>query len=356
MIRLHPVERRHSAEGWRREPRTGVDESHAPDLTGPAQLAQAPDGPPLTLQTPPIVALIGRTPLIRLTRVTGGLAPAVDLCVKLEGLNPGGSVKDRAALFIVQDALRTGALSPGKVLLDATSGNTGIAYAMLGAAMGFPVRLALAASVSPERLHILRAYGARLMLTDPEARTDGARRYVHELAASQPERYFHADQYANPNNPLAHYFTTGPEIWQQTAGQITHFVAGMGTSGTMMGVGRYLRERNPRVRLIGVQPDVAQHGIQGLKYFAAADVPAIYDPSVVDRTVNVKTSEAQAMARRLAREEGIFIGISAGAAIVAALRTAQELTSGVVAAVLPDGGFKYASARFWEGQALRAAD
>ena len=306
--------------------------------------------PPTSLclvQTPPLLSLIGNTPLIPLTRVAEGLPRAVTIHVKLEGLNPGGSVKDRAALFIVRDALQSGALSPGKVLLDATSGNTGIAYAMLGAALGFPVELAMAANASPERVQILRAYGAHLILTDPAQRTDGARQHVHELAAAEPDRYFHADQYSNPANPLAHYTTTGPEIWQQTAGHVTHFVAGMGTSGTMMGVGQYLREQNPALVRIGVQPDSAQNGISGLKYFASAEVPSIYDPAAVDRIIEVSTEEAQTLAHRLARQEGLFTGISAGAAVAAALRVARTLTEGVVVALLPDGGFKYTSAAFW---------
>lgn len=276
-----------------------------------------------------------------------GLAPAVTLWAKLEGLNPGGSVKDRPALFIVREALRTGALGHGRTLLDATSGNTGIAYAMLGAAFGFPVRLALASDVSPERIQILEAYGADLILTDPARRTDGAREVVQHIAAAEPERYFYADQYSNPANPLAHLLTTGPELWRQTEGRVTHFVAGLGTSGTMMGVGRYLRGLSPSIRLVGVQPDGAAHGIQGLKYLDVADVPAIYDPARVDLIENVSTYEATAMARELARREGLFVGISAGAAVVAARRVAQTLETGHIVALLPDGGFKYASAPFW---------
>ncbi len=298
-------------------------------------------------QMSPVVSLIGRTPLIRLTRVVEGLSPIVALHAKLEGLNPGGSVKDRTALSIVREALRTGDLAPGKTLLDATSGNTGISYAMLGAALGFPVRMMLPADASPERVQILRAYGAQLTLSDPAAGTDGARHLACELAAAEPDRYFHADQYSNPANPLAHYTTTGPEIWQQTEGRITHFVAGLGTSGTMMGVGRYLRERGPAVQLVGVQPDDSQNGIEGLKHLTTADAPAIYDPDLIDRVVGVSTGEAQAMARLLARQEGLFMGVSAGAAVVAALRVAQELVHGVIVALLPDGGFKYASAPFW---------
>lgn len=299
------------------------------------------------LKTPPVVSLIGKTPLVRLSQLAEGVSPAVAIYAKLEGLNPGGSVKDRAGLFIVQEALGHSALRPDKTLIDATSGNTGIAYAMLGAALGFPVRLALSADASPERVQILQAYGAVLMLTDPAAGTDGARQLVREMAASEPDRYFYADQYSNPANPLAHYATTGPEVWRQTEGEITHFVAGLGTGGTMTGTGHYLRQQNPEVQLVGVQPDGSQHGISGLKHLATADVPGIYDPGLVNRIDEVSTGEAQAMTSRLARQEGLFVGISAGAAVVAALRVARELEQGVVVALLPDGGFKYASAPFW---------
>jgi cysteine synthase B len=306
-----------------------------------------PPSPSAVTDTPPVVALIGNTPLVPLTQVRDALAPGVSLHVKLEGLNPGGSVKDRAALFIVREALRSGELAPGRTLLDATSGNTGIAYAMLGAALGFPVHLAMPADASPERVQILRAYGAQLTLTDPAAGTEGARQFVQELVAREPERYVHADQYDNPANPLAHYATTGPEIWRQTEGRITHFVAGLGTAGTMMGTGRALKERNPEAQLVGVQPDGPHHGISGLKHLATAGPPGVYDPGLVDRIAAVSTGEAEAMASRLARQEGLFVGVSAGAAVVAALRVAQRLQHGVVVALLADGGFKYASAPFW---------
>jgi len=301
----------------------------------------------LSPDSPPVVSLIGNTPLVPLRRVTWEVAPNVSVFVKLEGQNPGGSVKDRAALSIIREAQRSGALAPGKTLLDATSGNTGIAYAMLGAALGFPVHLALPADVSPERVQMLRAYGAGLTLTNPAERTDGARRFVRDLAAREPDRYFYADQYNNPANPLAHRQTTGPEIWRQTGGRITHFVAGLGTGGTMTGVGGYLKGKDSRVQLIGVQPDSPEHGIAGLKHLATAKVPGIYDPRIVERTVDVRTSEAEGTARELAREEGLFVGVSAGAAVTAALRVARDLDKGVVVALLADGGFKYASAPFW---------
>jgi cysteine synthase B len=282
-----------------------------------------------------------------LTQVSKQLSDEVTVAVKLEGLNPGGSVKDRAALFIVREALRSGELADGRTLVDATSGNTGIAYAMLGAVLGFHVHLAMPADASLERVQILRAYGAELTLTDPSTGTEGARQFVRELVAREPERHFHADQYNNPANPLAHYATTGREIWRQTAGEITHFVAGLGTAGTMMGTGRYLKEQNPEVQLAGVQPEGPQHGISGLKHLATADVSEIYDPGLVDLIATVSTEEAEAMASRLARREGLFVGISAGAAVVAALWVARRLERGTLVALLADGGFKYTSAPFW---------
>jgi len=300
-------------------------------------------------QSPAVVSLIGGTPLVPLSRAVVGakLPPTITIAAKLEGFNPGGSVKDRPALSIVCQALRSGELGPGRVLLDATSGNTGIAYALLGAALHFPVHLVLPANASPERVQILRAYGAELTLSDPQGGTDGARALAREMIAAAPGRYFYADQYNHPANPLAHYCTTGPEIWQQTGGQITHFVAGMGTSGTMMGVGRYLKEQNPTIRLIGVQPTSALDGIEGLRHLATASPVSVYEPDLVDQTIEVSSASAQATARRLARQEGLFVGLSAGAAVAAALQVGQELTAGYVVALLPDGGFKYASAPFW---------
>jgi len=338
VLQSHHSEKRTTPEAVRR--------GRPLELRAPAHPSSDPRH---ALRTPPVVSLIGGTPLVRLSRVVEGLSPDVAVYAKLEGPNPGGSVKDRAALFIVREALASGALTPEKTLLDATSGNTGIAYAMLGAAMGFRVQLALPGDASPERLQILRAYGARLTLTDPAAGTAGARELARNLASGQPDRYFYADQYNNPANPLAHYATTGPEIWRGTRGGITHFVAGLGTGGTMTGTGGCLRGENPAVRLVGVQPDGPRHGISGLKHLATDDVPGIYDPHLVDRIVEVSTGEAQAMASRLARREGLFVGVSAGAAVVAALRVARGLGRGTMVVLLPDGGFKYASAPFWAG-------
>lgn len=298
-------------------------------------------------RSPAVATLIGDTPLIPLQRVTSALAPEVALYAKLEGLNPGGSVKDRPALLIVRRALCRGNLAGDRTLLDATSGNTGIAYAMLGAMFDFPVQLALPADTSPERLQILRAYGAQLTLTDPADGTEGARQVAEELAATDPERFFYADQYDNPANALAHAITTGPEIWDQTAGRITHFVAGLGTGGTMTGAGGYLKGRQHEIQLIGVQPDGPRHRISGLKHLETADTPGNYNPRLVDLISEVSTQDALDMARRLARHEGLFVGISAAAAVVAALRIGRRLTHGVIVALLPDGGFKYASAPFW---------
>ncbi|SNB60907.1 PLP-dependent cysteine synthase family protein [Thermoflexus hugenholtzii] len=290
--------------------------------------------------------LIGHTPLIRFRRITAPFAP-VEIYAKAEWYNPGGSVKDRPAREIILTAEREGRLRPGKVILDATSGNMGIAYAMLGAARGYPVTLCIPANASPERLRILRAYGAELILTDPLEGTDGAILEARRRYEADPERYFYADQYNNPANWKAHYRTTGPEIWAQTEGRITHFVAGLGTSGTMMGVGRYLKEQNPEIRLIGVQPDGPFHGLEGLKHMETAIRPGIYEPELLDEILTVSTEEAYAMARRLAREEGLFVGISAGAAMAAALQVAARLREGVVVTLFPDAGYKYLSESFW---------
>jgi cysteine synthase B len=296
-----------------------------------------------------VEAVIGNTPLFELRRVTGGLAPDVRVLAKAEWFNPGGSIKDRAALNIIRTAEMNGELTTEMTLIDATSGNTGIGYAMLGAALGYRVKLVLPANAGPERIAILRAYGAELILTDPLEGTDGAIRRVQEIVAADPDRYYYADQYSNPANWEAHYHTTGPEIWQQTGGQVTYFVAGLGTSGTMMGVGRYLRTMNPEVKLIALQPDGPLHGLEGLKHMQTAIVPPIYDRTLVDEERPLKTEEAYEMARRLGREEGLFVGISAAAAVAGALSVARELDAGVVVTVLPDAGYKYLSEQFWNG-------
>ena len=304
--------------------------------------------------TPPTLVTveeaIGNTPLLALRRVTADLPPAVRVLAKAEWFNPGGSIKDRAALNMIRTAEARGELTPDVTLIDATSGNTGIGYAMIGAALGYRVTLVMPANASPERISILRAYGAELVLTDPQVGVDGAIRRVQEMVAAAPERYFYADQYSNPANWEAHYHTTGPEIWRQTRGQATHFVAGLGTSGTMMGVGRFLRAVNPQVKLIALQPDGPLHGLEGLKHMQTAIVPPIYDRALVDEERPLRTEEAYEMAKRLAREEGLFVGISAAAAVAGALNVARELEAGIVVTVLPDGGYKYLSQRFWNGE------
>ena len=294
---------------------------------------------------------IGNTPLIRLERVTKGL-DGVAVLAKAEWNNPGGSVKDRAAWSMVRDAMERGLLRPGKILLDATSGNTGIAYAMLGAAMDFPVTLVMPRNISPERTRILQAYGASVEWTEPDLGSDGAIRRAQEMAASEPEKYFYCDQYSNNANWRAHYETTGPEIWRQTAGRVTHFIAGMGTSGTFTGTTRRLKELNPGVVVISFQPDGPFHGLEGMKHMPSAIVPAIYDPALADRNLEIETEAAYAMAKRLAREEGLLVGISAAAAVVASLRIAEEEAAAgreaVIVTVLPDSAEKYLSERFWE--------
>ena len=294
---------------------------------------------------------IGNTPLIRLNRLVQDLK-GISLLAKAEWANPGGSVKDRAAASMVREAQANGRLAPGKTLLDATSGNTGIAYAMLGAALGFPVLLAMPSNVSAERKRILQAYGAQVAWTDPDQGSDGAIRKARELAANDPERFCYMDQYSNHANWKVHYETTGPEIWQQTAGQVTHFVAGLGTSGTFVGTVRRLRELNPSIQAISMQPDSPFHGLEGLKHMATAIVPAIYDPQLADRNLEVETEAAYAMAKRLARDEGLLVGISAAAAIVASMRIAQEEAAAgreaTIVTVLPDSADKYLSERFWE--------
>jgi S-sulfo-L-cysteine synthase (O-acetyl-L-serine-dependent) len=294
---------------------------------------------------------IGSTPLIRFENVIPGLE-SITLLGKAEWANPGGSVKDRAAASMVADARARGVLGPGKTLLDATSGNTGIAFAMLGAALGFPVQLTMPANVSPERRRILRVFGAKVEWTDPDKGSDGAILRARELAGNDPDRYFYADQYSNDANWLAHYRTTGPEIWQQTGGQITHFVAGLGTSGTFMGTTRRLKELNPAIQAVSFQPDSPFHGLEGLKHMGTAIVPAIYNPHLADRDLEVETEASYDMARRLAREEGLLVGISAAAAVVASLKIAQEEADAgrraVIVTVLPDAADKYLSERFWE--------
>jgi len=273
--------------------------------------------------------------------------PGVELYAKAEWQNPGGSVKDRAAARMIAEGEASGKLRPGLTLVDATSGNTGIAYAMIGAARGFKVRLFLPENASPERKLILRAFGAELVLTNPLEGTDGAIREVRALVAAEPQHYFYPDQYSNEGNWRAHFDTTGPEIIEQTGGRITHFVAGLGTSGTFVGTGRALRRFNAGIKLISFQPDSPFHGLEGLKHMATAMVPAIYDQALADEDLAVSTEEAHRLVRKLATEEGLLVGISSGAALGAALKVAQRLEKGVVVTVFPDGAEKYLSESFW---------
>ncbi len=312
-------------------------------------LATIPKTNVFTSPVTELEGLVGNTPLLSLRRVTMGLNPGVQVYAKAEWFNPGGSIKDRPALNILRAALAEGKLIPGKRLLDSTSGNMGISYATFCAAMGVPLTLVLPSTASPERITILRALGAELVLTDALEGSDGAIRKVRQMAAEQPDRYFYANQYDNPANWQAHYMSTGPEIIEQTGGRVTHFIAGLGTSGTLMGVARSLREFNPDVKVLAVQPDGPFHGLEGLKHMPTAIQPGIYDPTLPDQILQISTEESYEMVLRLAREEGLFVGISAGAAAAAALKTAAELEEGVVVTVFPDAGYKYLSDKgLWE--------
>jgi len=293
-----------------------------------------------------VADLVGNTPLLRLDRIARDIVPGVEIYAKAEWDNPGGSVKDRPALWMLRAAEAAG-LAQDRILLDATSGNTGIALAMLAAAEGFRVMLCVPSNLSQERRRILRAYGAQLVFTPASEGTDGAQRAARELSAKDP-RLWYLDQYANEANWRAHYESTGPEIWDQTRGRITHFVACLGTTGTFVGVGRYLRERAPRVRRIAVQPDSPFHGIEGVKHIDSSLVPKIWDPSLVDEEMAVSTEDAQAASKRLAREEGYLVGTSSGAALDAVLRLAERIREGVIVTVFPDAGDKYLGERYWE--------
>jgi cysteine synthase B len=296
-------------------------------------------------------AHVGNTPLLPLRRLGLGLSPRVKVFAKAEWFNPGGSVKDRPALNIIQNAIISGDLDNGKRLLDSTSGNMGISYATFGAALGIPVTLVLPASASPERITILKALGAELVLTDPLEGSDGAILKAREMAAENPDLYWYANQYNNAANWQAHYLSTGPEIFAQTNGLVTHFITGLGTSGTLMGTGRYLRDQLPDVKILAFQPDAPFHGLEGLKHMPSAIKPGIYDESVAGTPLEVQTEAAHEMVNRLAREEGLFVGISSGAAAVAALQVASELDEGVVVTLFPDAGYKYLSdKKLWEGK------
>jgi S-sulfo-L-cysteine synthase (O-acetyl-L-serine-dependent) len=300
-----------------------------------------------------LLGRIGNTPLVYLSRISQE-CPGVEIFAKAEYFNPGGSVKDRPALNMILEGEASGKLTTGKILLDATSGNTGIAYAMIGAIKGIKVRLAMPENISLERRRILEAYGAELILTSSREGSDGAIRMARELYEKSPETYFYPDQYSNDANWQAHYKTTAVEIYRQTGGRVSHFVAGMGTSGTFTGTGKGLKKLNPKVQLVAMQPDSPMHGLEGMKHMASSLVPAIYDRDLADSFAEVSTESAQGMVRRLAREEGLLVGISAGGNVDAALQVAKTLKSGVVVTVLCDGGMKYLNERFWsEGSNVR---
>jgi cysteine synthase B len=294
-----------------------------------------------------VLELIGNTPLLSFKRVTQAVAPA-QVLAKAEWYNPGGSVKDRAAMHMILDGERRGLLNKNKILIDATSGNTGIAYAMIGAERGYHVKLALPKNASPERRQTLLAYGAELILTDPTEGTDGAQRYVKQLVDLDPDRYFYPDQYNNDANWRSHYEQTATEIWRQTGGQITHFVTGVGTSGTFVGVTRRLKELNPAIQCICMQPDGPLHGLEGMKHMATALVPGIYDPSIADEQMEISTEDAHRTCLRLAREEGLLVGVSSGANMAAALRVAERAKDAIVVTIFCDSAAKYLSESFWQ--------
>ncbi|PJF44340.1 MAG: cysteine synthase [Phototrophicales bacterium] len=306
------------------------------------------------IQVKHLTESIGKTPLIGFQRITDHLPANVQILAKAEWQNPGGSVKDRAALNIITSAIKEGKLGPNITLLDSTSGNTGIAYAMLGAVLGIKVHLFVPANASPERIKILRAYGVHLTLTDPLEGSDGAILAVRQLAEAEPDRYFYADQYNNPANWQAHYNTTAPEIWEQTQGAITHFVAGLGTTGTFTGTARRLKEFNSSIEAISVQPDSPFNGLEGLKHIPTAIRPGIYDETLADRNLEIGTEESYQMARRLAREEGYLVGISSATAMVAALKIAEEVAksgrSATIVTIFPDNAYKYLSDAFWTSE------
>ncbi|HVH32420.1 MAG TPA: cysteine synthase family protein [bacterium] len=294
-----------------------------------------------------LLEAIGNTPLLPLSRRLATWSPGVEIYLKAEWFNPGGSVKDRSVRQIVLDAERAGRLTSERTILDSSSGNAGIAYAMIGAARGYRVHLVVPANISAERRDILQAYGAEVEYSEALEGSDGAILVARRRALDTPERYFYADQYNNPSNPRAHYDTTGPEIFAQTGGRVTHFVAGLGTSGTIVGAGRRLRELRAAVQIVAVEPEGAIHGLEGLKHMATAIVPGIYDPSVHHRKISMRTDMAYEMTRRLAREAGLLVGPSSGAAVAAALEVASDLHAGVIVVLCPDGGDRYLSTAVW---------
>ncbi|HXV83878.1 MAG TPA: cysteine synthase [Candidatus Binatia bacterium] len=318
-----------------------------PGTTPNLRLVSSPVAEPKKAES--VLDLIGDTPLVKIQRLAEGLPGSVRILAKLEGFNPGGSVKDRAALRMVQEGIRTGKLRSGKTILDSSSGNTGIALAMIGRVLGYPVELVIPENVSTERKQIIAAYGAKIVYSDPLEGSDGAIRLCRNILEKNLERYFKPDQYFNPMNPQAHYETTGPEIYQQTQQKITHFIAGIGTGGTIMGAGRYLKEKNPRIKIVAVEPDDALHGLEGLKHMASSIVPGIYHEEELDDKIPVSTEDAYAMVYRLSQEEGILVGQSSGAAMFATLKLARKLREATLVTVFPDFGDKYLSTNLWVG-------
>ena len=317
------------------------------------RLVPAQQTEPLKVES--VLELIGNTPLLEINRITEGIPAGVKIYAKLEGLNPGGSVKDRPALRMVQEGLKDKKLRPGKTILDSTSGNTGIALALIGSVLGYPVELVMPGNVSTERKQIIHAYGAKVTYSDPMEGSDGAIRLCRKILQENPEKYFKPDQYFNPMNPEAHYENTGPEIYRQTNGTVTHFVAGIGTGGTVMGTGRYLKEVNPNIQVIAVEPDDALHGLEGLKHMASSIVPGIYHEEELNDKIPVSTEDAYSMVYRLSQEEGVLVGQSSGAAMFAAIKIARKLRAGTIVTIFPDFGDKYLTTNLWVGWRDRMA-
>jgi S-sulfo-L-cysteine synthase (O-acetyl-L-serine-dependent) len=317
------------------------------------RLVPAQQTEPLKVES--VLELIGNTPLLEINRITEGIPAGVKIYAKLEGLNPGGSVKDRPALRMAQEGLKDKKLRPGKTILDSTSGNTGIALALIGSVLGYPVELVMPGNVSAERKQIIHAYGAKVTYSDPMEGSDGAIRLCRKILQENPEKYFKPDQYFNPMNPEAHYENTGPEIYRQTNGTVTHFVAGIGTGGTVMGTGRYLKEVNPNIQVIAVEPDDALHGLEGLKHMASSIVPGIYHEQELDDKIPVSTEDAYSMVYRLSQEEGVLVGQSSGAAMFAAIKIARKLRAGTIVTIFPDFGDKYLTTNLWVGWRDRMA-
>jgi S-sulfo-L-cysteine synthase (O-acetyl-L-serine-dependent) len=315
----------------------------------PSATADRARSQPETPETPSVLDLIGNTPVVEIGKVTCDLPRSVKILAKLEGFNPGGSVKDRPALSMVRDGLKSGALRPGKTIIDSTSGNTGIALAMIGAAIGYPVELVMPENVSQERKKIIAAFGAKITFSSGLEGSDGAIRLCRTIYDAGREHYFKPDQYNNEANSLAHFRTTGPEIWEQTNGRITHFVAGLGTGGTIMGSGRFLKSKRREIQVVGVEPDDSFHGLEGLKHMASSIVPGIFHEEELDRKIAASTEESYDMVYRLGREEGLVVGQSSGAAMLAALAVGRELREGLIVALFPDFGDRYLSTNLWIG-------